>query len=184
MAAAVASRYARALVDVISDPKSAGALTPESALAQLREFKAMIASSNELSSVLLSPAVAPARKRAVIAKFGSMMPLATTIRNFLYVLIDHRRTAMLGEVLDAIQSQLDERLGIAQADVTSARPLSEAEQTQIKSSFAAKTGKKIRGQFTVNPDLIGGVMVRIGSTIYDGSVRGSLDGMRRKLVSD
>ena len=113
-----------------------------------------------------------------------MMPLATVIRNFLYVLIDHRRTAMLGEVLEAIQSQLDERLGIAQADVSSARPLSEAEQSQIKSSFAAKTGKKIRGQFTVNPDLIGGVMVRIGSTIYDGSVRGSLDGLRRKLVAE
>ena len=184
MAAAVASRYARALVDVISDHKSVSALSPESALAQLKEFKGMIESSPELSNVLLSPAVAPARKRAVIAKFAAMMPLATAIRNFLYVLIDHRRTAMLGEVLDAIQSQLDERLGIAQADVSSARPLSDVEQAQIKSSFAAKTGKKIRGQFTVNPDLIGGVTVRIGSTIYDGSVRGSLDGLRRKLVAE
>ena len=184
MSAAVASRYARALVDVLVDPKSTSGTTPELALEQLKEFSKMLDGSSELSAVLLTPAVSPARKRAVIARFAEMLPLATVIKNFLYVVIDHRRTALLHGILEAIQAQLDERMGIARAQITSASVLSEEQQTQIQASFSSKTGKKILGQFTVNPDLIGGVMVRIGSTIYDGSVRGSLDGLRKKLVAE
>ena len=182
MPAAVASRYARALVDVVSDAKSQ--VTPDAAMAQLREFKQMLDSSTELSAVLLSPAVAPARKRAVIAKFAGMLPLATVIRNFLYVLIDHRRTPLMADVIEAMQAQLDEKMGIARAQISSAQPLSDEAKARIQASFGAKTGKKISGQFSVNPELLGGVMVRIGSTIYDGSVRGSLDGLRRKLVQE
>ncbi len=184
MSAAVASRYARALVDVLVDPKSTAGTTPELALDQLKEFSKMLDGSSELSAVLLTPAVSPARKRAVIARFAEMLPLATVIKNFLYVVIDHRRTALLHGILEAIQAQLDERMGIARAQITSASVLSEEQQRQIQASFSSKTGKKILGQFTVNPDLIGGVMVRIGSTIYDGSVRGSLDGLRKKLVAE
>lgn len=184
MSAAVASRYARALVDVLVDPKSTSGTTPELALEQLKDFSRMLDGSTELSAVLLSPAVSPARKRAVVARFAEMLPLAKTIKNFLFVVIDHRRTPLLHGILDAIQAQLDERMGIARAEISSASALSEQQKAQIQASFSTKTGKTIRGQFTVNPDLIGGVMVRIGSTIYDGSVRGSLDGLRKKLVSE
>ena len=184
MSAAVASRYARALVDVLVDPKSTSGTTPELALEQLKGFSKMLDGSTELSAVLLSPAVSPARKRAVVARFAEMLPLAKTIKNFLFVVIDHRRTPLLHGILDAIQAQLDERMGIARAEISSASALSEQQKAQIQASFSTKTGKTIRGQFTVNPDLIGGVMVRIGSTIYDGSVRGSLDGLRKKLISE
>ena len=183
MSAAVASRYARALVDVIFDPK-VQSITSEQALVELKSFKAMLDSSSDLGSILLSPAVAPARKRAVIARFAEMLPLAKIIRNFLYVIIDHRRTAMLGTILEAIQTQLDERMGIARAEISSALTLGDSDKVRIQESLERRTGKKVHGNFTVNPDLIGGVMVRVGSTIYDGSVRGTLDGLRKKLVAE
>ena len=183
MSAAVASRYARALVDVIFDPK-VESIDAQQALAELRTFKAMLDSSSDLSNVLLSPAVAPARKRAVIARFAEMLPLAKIIRNFLYVIIDHRRTAMIGGILEAIQAQLDERMGIARAQITSAIVLGDSDRARIQESLERRTGKKVQGNFTVNPELIGGVMVRVGSTIYDGSVRGTLDGLRKKLVAE
>ena len=183
MSAAVASRYARALVDVIFDPK-VESINAEQALVELKSFKAMLDSSSDLSNGLLSPAVAPARKRAVIARFADMLPLAKIIRNFLYVIIDHRRTAMLGGILEAIQAQLDERMGIARAQISSAIVLGDADKARIQESLERRTGKKVQGQFTVNPELIGGVMVRVGSTIYDGSVRGTLVGLRKKLVAE
>ena len=182
MSAAVASRYARALIDVIFDPKVVS-IPAEQALAELRTFKAMLDSSSDLTNILLSPAVAPARKRAVIARFAEMLPLAKIIRNFLYVIIDHRRTAMLGGILEAIQTQLDERMGIARAQISSALTLADSDKARIQESLERRTGKKVQGDFTVNPALIGGIMVRVGSTIYDGSVRGTLDGLRKKLVA-
>ena len=182
MSAAVASRYARALIDVIFDPKVVS-IPAEQALAELRNFKAMLDSSSDLTNILLSPAVAPARKRAVIARFAEMLPMAKIIRNFLYVIIDHRRTAMLGGILEAIQTQLDERMGIARAQISSALTLADSDKARIQESLERRTGKKVQGDFTVNPALIGGIMVRVGSTIYDGSVRGTLDGLRKKLVA-
>ena len=90
---------------------------------------------------------------------------------------------MLGGILEAIQTQLDERMGIARAQISSALTLAESDKARIQESLERRTGKKVQGDFTVNPALIGGIMVRVGSTIYDGSVRGTLDGLRKKLVA-
>ncbi len=181
MASAVANRYAQALVDVVMAPGSL--LKPEDAVMQLRAVDAMIQESAELRHALLTPAIQNSRKRAVMAKLlqeaGGGSPL---IRNFTYVLIDHRRIAAIGEIREAFELQLDERLGFARAEVTSATPLDQSVGSNLESQLSRLTGKRMRLRFDVDPALLGGVVARIGSTVYDGSVRGELRQLAKKLT--
>ena len=182
MALAVASRYARALVD-IATAKDAG-LDPRQVTEQLSAFDATLKSSAELRGVLLSPAVAPARKRAVVGRVGEALGLARLVRNFLYVVIDHRRIEILGEIRAAFEALLDERLGVVRADVVSASPLADAEQEAIAAQLSRLAGKRVRAEYSTDGGLIGGVTAKIGSTIYDGSVRGQLQALRRKMTAE
>src|SRR5271170_286568 len=181
MASAVANRYARALVDVVMAPGSP--LKPEDAVAQLRAIDAIIQESAELRNALLTPAIQNSRKRAVLAKLlqsaGGGSPL---IRNFTYVLVDHRRIGVIGEIREAFELQLDERLGFARAEVTSAAPLDPRVGSNLESELSRLTGKRMRLRFDVDPALLGGVVARIGSTVYDGSVRGELRQLAKKLT--
>jgi len=181
MASAVANRYARALVDVVMAPGSA--LKPEDAVAQLRAVDAMIQESTELRNALLTPAIQNSRKRAVVAKLiertGGGSPI---IRNFTYVLIDRRRIAAMGEIREAFELQVDERLGFVRADVTSAAAIDQRMSSNLESELSRLTGKRMRLRFDVDPALLGGVVARIGSTVYDGSVRGELRQLAKKLA--
>jgi F-type H+-transporting ATPase subunit delta len=105
-------------------------------------------------------------------------------RNFLYVLIDHRRIAALDGVLHSFEIIVDERMGFARAEVSSAKDLSDAQRTALSAQLERMTGKRIRMRYAVDPSLIGGVVARIGSTVYDGSVRGQLDSLGRKLATE
>lgn len=180
MASAAANRYARALVDLVVAPGSS--LSPEAAVAQLRAAAQMIANSAELRTALLTPAIQNSRKRAVIAKLLEGAGASTLIRNFLFVIIDHRRIAAIDEIVDAFELLLDERMGFVRAEVSSAAPLDERRHAGLESELARLTGKRMRLRFSVDPSLIGGVTARIGSTVYDGSVRGQLETMRRRLT--
>jgi F-type H+-transporting ATPase subunit delta len=182
MALAVASRYARALVDLATAPGAA--VDPRQMAAQMAAFDEALASSAELRNILLSPAVAPARKRAVVGRIAEKLGLTQLVRNFLYVVIDRRRIGMLDEIRAAFETALDERLGVVRADVTSAAPLSGAEQQAIAAQLARLSGKRVRAQYAVDGALIGGAAARIGSTIYDGSVRGQLLALRRKMTAE
>ncbi len=159
------------------------ALKPEDAVAQLRALDAMVQESLELRNALLTPAIQNSRKRAVVAKLlekaGGGSPL---IRNFAYVLIDHRRIAIVGEIREAFELHVDERLGFARAEVTSAAPLDHRVGANLESELSRLTGKRMRLRFDVDPALLGGVVARIGSTVYDGSVRGELRQLGRKLA--
>src|SRR5690242_561707 len=113
---ALENRYANALADVVT---SAGAATrPETAVAELRAFEGVLAGSPQLGNALTSPAVPPARKRAVVGRIADLLQLSRISRNFLFVLIDHRRIAMLPETVHALELIVDERLGFARAEVT------------------------------------------------------------------
>jgi len=179
---AVATRYANALADVVTAPGSSA--RPEEVLAELRSFEAALRSSPELTNALISPAVPPARKRAVVARLGDALQLSRIARNLLFVLIDHRRIAALEGVLHSFEIIVDERLGFARADVASARELTETQRTSLSSQLERMTGKRVRMRFSVDPALIGGVVARIGSTVYDGSVRGQLDTLGRRLGAE
>ena len=175
------TRYAQALADAILDPKST--LSPEQAVTELRAFEQMFTGSAELRNVLLSPAVSAGRKRAVVARFAQSMPLSPLVRNFIYVIIDRRRADILDEVREALERELDERLGVARADVSSAAPLTAEQQRTLEAELSRLTSRKIRASYSVDPSLLGGAMARIGSTIYDGSVRARLEGLRARLTS-
>jgi F-type H+-transporting ATPase subunit delta len=180
--AAVALRYARALADIVLR-KGAG-ITPEQALEQVRAFEELIDTSDDLRNVLLSPSVPPARKRAVVKQIGEQLGTSRIICHFMYVVIDHRRIPMLGEIRKAFQNHVDEVLGIVRADVTAALELTERQRGIVTEKLSQLTGKRVESRFSVDPDLLGGIVARIGSTIYDGSVRGQLTALRRKLVSE
>ena len=158
-------------------------LKPEDAVAQLRAVDAIFQESLELRNAMLTPAIQNSRKRAVMAKLleeaGGGSPL---IRNFIYVLIDHRRIAIIGEIREAFELQLDERLGFVRAEVTSAAPLDQSVGANLESELSRLTGKRMRLRFDVDPALLGGVVARIGSTVYDGSVRGELRQLAKKLT--
>jgi F-type H+-transporting ATPase subunit delta len=180
MASALANRYARALVDVILAPGSA--LKPEDAVAQLRAAEQMVAQSAELRIALLTPAIPSSRKRAVMGKLLDEMATPHIIRNFFFVVIDHRRIGMLREIREAFEVVLDERLGFVRAEVTSAAALDERRCAGVESELSRLVGKRMRVRFAVDPELLGGALARIGSTLYDGSLRGQLQQLRRQLT--
>ncbi len=176
---AVAVRYANALADVVTG--GASPLRPQDAVAELDAFAAALRASTELHSVLITPAVPIGRKKAVIGRIAGTLRLSRIARNFLFVLVDHRRITALPEIIHSLERIVDERLGYVRAEVTSARELTEALRTALSAELERLTGKHIRARFTVDPSLIGGVVARIGSTVYDGSVRGQLASLERRL---
>lgn len=175
--AALASRYARALVDVILEQHVDG----DAARQQLSAFADAIHESLQLRRVWESPAITPEKKRAVLDAIAAKIGAGKQIRNFMAVIIDHRRIGMLDDIVRVFERELDARLGFAVVEVSSARPLSAQEQREVESRVERMTGKKIRASYVSNPELLGGVVVRVGDTIYDGSVRGQLEKMRQEL---
>jgi F-type H+-transporting ATPase subunit delta len=186
MISVVTARYARALADVVAAEKTpAGHLAadPAQIVAQLREVEAIIEGSAELRNALASPAVAPSRKRAVMARLIEPMKVSPHVRNFLFVVIDHRRSAALKSIIEAFEALIDQRLGYLRADVSSARALTGAQQAAMEVQLSRLAGKKAKLRFTTDPELVAGVVARVGSTVYDGSVRGQLERLRVKLGS-
>lgn len=177
----IVNRYANALVDVVLAPGAE--ITPAEAAAQLRSFSAALASSPELRILMASPAVAVARKRLVIRRIAEVLQLGRVTRNFLLVLLDHGRATALPEMVEAFEVIIDERLGFIRADVRAASELSAQQQQELAARLGTLAGKQVRLRFSVDPDLIGGATARMGSKVYDGSVRGRLAGMRRRLAS-
>jgi len=177
---AVATRYANALADVVT----AGGPALAVVLPELRSFEAALQASPELQNALITPAVPATRKKAVVGRVADVLQLSKISRNFLFVLIDKRRITSLAAILHSFELILDERMGFARADVASARELSEPQRAALSAELGRLTGKRIRMHFTVDGALIGGVVARIGSTVYDGSVRGQLETLGRKLATE
>jgi F-type H+-transporting ATPase subunit delta len=176
---AVSSRYAAALADVALEQKSADRVKSD-----LAAFADAYASSADLRNTLDSPAVGREAKLQVIQKLGERMNLAPAVRNFLCVLVDHHRTEMLREIQEAFRVELNARQNIAEAKVTSARALSADERKKLVEMLETQTKKKIEAQFHEDESLVGGTVVRVGSTVYDSSVRAQLDRMREQLESE
>jgi F-type H+-transporting ATPase subunit delta len=178
----VAARYANALADVVTAPNSG--TTAERTIAELRSFEFALRYSPELYSVLITPAVPPARKKAVVGRIADILKLSRITRNFLFVLVDHRRIPALSGIIQNLEEVLDHRLGYARAEVASAVELTEAQQMALNAQLERLTGKRIRMRFTTDPALIGGAVARINSTVYDGSVRGQLAALERRLSAE
>ena len=178
---AVAARYANALADVVTAGSSA--LNPQQAVAELQSFDALLRSFSELQNALITPAVPGSRKKAVVARIADSLRLSRISRNFLFVLIDHRRIASLSDIIRTFEEVVDSRLGFAQAEVASAAEMSDTERRALTERLERLTGKRIRMRYSLDPSLIGGAVARIGSTVYDGSVRGQLAALERRLTA-
>ena len=179
---AIAARYADALADVVTAPNSA--VRSADTLAELQAFAAALRSSVPLRNALVSPAVPGSRKKAVVGQVGKRLGLSKVSLNLLFVLIDHRRIGALQEIIQLFEQTLDERLGFARAEVLSARELTETQRTALGTELGRLVGKQIRMQTAVDESLIGGVVARIRSTVYDGSVRGRLHALERRLAME
>ena len=176
---ALAERYAGALVDVALENKQADQVKQE-----LAAFAAMVRESADLHAFLANPSITRAIKHAAIEQLVARMGASRTLRNYLFVIVDQRRAGMLVEIEQAFSALLDARQGITQATVTSAAELTSVERAEIDAALAKLTGRKVQAQCKTDPALIGGAVVRIGSTIYDGSVRAQLDRLRAKMISE
>ena len=172
-------QYANALADVALQQGAA-----EPVLKQLNDFAGAYAESAELRNFLASPAVTSKEKHAVAEKLSTRLGASKILRNFLFLLVDHHRTLMIPELAEAFSAVIRERQGIAEAEVTSAVELNDAQKKNLGQSLEKKTGKKIEAKFAVDKGLLGGVVVRIGDTVYDGSLRHRLNEMRAKLAAE
>ncbi len=176
---ALAERYAGALVDVALENKQA-----DQVKAELAAFAALVLESPELHSFLANPSIARSAKHSAIEAIVARMGASRTLRNYLFVIVDQRRAGMLIEIEQAFSRLLDARQGITQATVTSATELTAQERAELGVALAKLTGEKVQAQYTTDAALIGGAVVRIGSTIYDGSVRTQLERMRARMISE
>ena len=178
MISAVARRYAHALLDVVSESP----VKPEEVVSQIASVEALISGSEDLRHALQTPAIPGSRKRAVLAKLAGPLGLAPLVRNFIFVVTDHRRIADLSQIREAFEEFADQRMGFVRAGVTSAQKLDDKQSRALEAELERLTGKRVRVQYGVDPTLVGGATARIGCTVYDGSVHGQLLSMRRKLT--
>jgi F-type H+-transporting ATPase subunit delta len=175
--AAVSSRYARAFADVVIDLK----LDVNAIQQQLHALLEIIQSSEELRNVWENPAIPAVQKHKLLDAIAARAGMARQVRNLIAVLIDHGRIAALEHIVRQFEDDINRRLGIAEADVTSARELSPEEKQALEAQIRRLTGKKVRARYLTDGGLLGGAVVRLGSTIYDGSVRGQLEKLKEQL---
>lgn len=177
--ASVASTYARAFADVIFSER----LDASRATSGLRRIAVLFDESLDLRRVWENPAVPADQKRklldAIVQREGILRP----VRNLIAVLIDHRRLSFLPRILEHLEKEVDERLGFAEAQISSARDLDAPEKRLLEAQIEKTTGKKVRASYGLDPSLLGGAVVRIGSTIYDGSVKGQLERIKEAISS-
>jgi F-type H+-transporting ATPase subunit delta len=177
--ASVASTYARALADVIIDTH----LDPDHSIADLRAIASLLKESSDLRQVWENPAIPAEQKRRVLDVIAQRDGISKQARNMVAILIDHRRIHFLDAIIRQLEKELDARLGFAEAEITSARELANPEKREFEQQVEKLTGKKVRAHYTRDVSLLGGAIVRVGSTIYDGSVKGQLARMKEAISS-
>ena len=175
-----AARYARAFADVVLEAK----LDPDVVSQQLRDFAATFAGSKDLRELLLNPSLPTAKRVSILDIVNRRIGCGPKVRNFLAVLISHERLGALAEILQEYHAEMNRRLSISDAEIVTARPLEEQERARLEGQVVELAGTRVNATFREDKSLIGGAIVRIGSTIYDGSVRGRLERLRERLVSN
>jgi F-type H+-transporting ATPase subunit delta len=176
------ARYARALADAVLESKLDLAAVDQ----QLEDFSATLKGSKDLREVLANPALPVSKRISILDAINRRVGCDAKVRNFLALLIDNGRLAALDEILEQYRSEINRRLGISEAEVITARPLGEEEREHLETRVASLAGaarSDVRATFREDASLIGGAILRIGSTIYDGSVRGRLERLKERLLA-
>lgn len=173
----VARRYANALVDVV-------AKNGETAIVQneIGQFANLMQESPQLVELLRNPAVPSEQKSKILEALIVRTNPTKTTANFLRILLQNQRLADLGQINSKFNSVLEERAGKVSAIVTTAQPLQPEQQTALQNRLQTVTGKKVNLNFKIDPEIIGGVVTQIGSTIYDGSIKNQLEQLREQMI--
>lgn len=178
--ASVVGTYARAFADVVMTAKNQ--LDPARVLVELHSIEALLKESDQLRRVLENPSIPGDRKRAVLDAVTGRLGTTRQVRNFVAILTDNRRLPLFSEIVKNVEQELDGRQGFAEAQVSAARQLSDPEKKMLEAEIEKLTGKKVRAKYEQDATLLGGAVVQVGSTIYDGSVKGQLERIREQLV--
>jgi F-type H+-transporting ATPase subunit delta len=177
--AAFAARYARALADVVLEAH----LQVADIQNQLNDFAAAWHESAGLREVFLDPSFPAEEKIAILDKMNARLGMAAQVRNFIAVLINHGRIHALDEVLAEFRHEMNARLGISEVLVTTARSLDDQERRTLEAQIADMTKSRVSATFHEDASLLGGAIVRVGSRVYDGSVRGRLNRLKEELAA-
>ena len=186
---AVAKRYARALADYAepkpgeagrSGKKDTSSLEP--LLSELALVRRVLDGDPKFARFFADPSIDQNDKKSALEAMARKGKLSDAMRNFLLLLVTNRRLGALGEIVRAFEQEKDERLGIVSAETTTAVPLSAAELRRLREALEAMTGRTVKITQRVDPALLGGARTRIGSRVYDGTLRHNLEALRERLV--
>jgi F-type H+-transporting ATPase subunit delta len=173
----VARRYANALADVVTKTTETDSVRNE-----LKTWETMISANTDLQTALSNPAISQVNKEKVLENLIEKTKPTKTTANFLRILLRNNRLTEIGEINEKFSSVLEERSGAVSAQITSARSLSEAEKAEMQMNLSKLTGKNVSLNFETDETLIGGVVTRIGSTVYDGSVKTQLAELKHQMI--
>lgn len=169
--------YAQALI------KAAGTLDAAQALRdELRSFRDAMAAVPGIAKMATNPAVPMERKSAIVGEIASHLGVQGLAERFLLLLLDNYRLQHLPTVLDALETELNRRLGVATAEVTTAQPVEDGETERLREVLVKMLDRKVELKLSVDPDLIAGFRARVGSILYDASLRGQLDRLADRLA--
>jgi F-type H+-transporting ATPase subunit delta len=174
-----APRYARAFAEVVESAR----LDASEVERQMRDFSETLAGSNELRGVMENPSIEMTSKLRVLDGIATRIVMFFQVRNFIAVIVEHHRLGEMEEILAGYRELIDEHAGATEARITSARPLNAEDRAQLEAQIAKLAGARVRARYAEDATLLGGAVVEIGSTVYDGSLRAQLQQLKQRLVN-
>lgn len=177
MSKEVAEQYAEALSDIGQENGVEEALQD-----QLADFVEAFQDSEMLQKALMNPAIDLDERRNLIRSISQKAGWETYLQNFLLLLVDNHRLSIVGEINELFRQQIEKREGKLRTKVETAQPLTDDQEESIQNALARVTGKDIILETNVDESLLGGVVARLGSMVYDGSVRTKLDSLQGRIL--
>lgn len=176
---ALSLRYAHAFASVAASSH----LDANAAQQQMRDFSETLAGSRELQELLMNPSIVNEQKLKILDAIAGRIGMFPQVRNFLAVVMDHQRLAELDEIVTEYHALADQQSGMAEAEITSAHPLNDRDREELEAQVSRLAGGRVRATYRQDPSLLGGAVVRIGSTVYDGSLRAQFQQLKQRLVN-
>lgn len=176
---ALSLRYARAFAQVTSTTHP----NTDAIQGQLRDFAATLDESRPLREVMFDPSIPMSQKLGVLDGLAERLGLVHEVRNFIAVIVSHQRLGELQDILTDYSTLADEQAGMAEAEIITARPLNDQDRAELEQQVAKLAGSQVRTTYAIDPSLLGGAVVRIGSTVHDGSLRAQLQQLKQTLTA-
>jgi F-type H+-transporting ATPase subunit delta len=175
----IAKRYARAFFEIVAEEQHY-----EKYYRELKSFSSILEGNKKLQEFLVNPIFGESDKKEVVETILGKISVSEVTANFLKLLVDKRRINLLSEIEACYQEHMDEALNKVRVSVKTAFPLSAELSAGVQKSLEEITGKKVDMTVEEDGSLLGGIVVRVGDTLYDGSIRAQLNNIRNLLVEE